>query len=857
MNSNQIPSLLKPLPIIALAAALFLPSSVHAASTASEPYTFKPAKEIVLTTQAMSDRDSIEPGANFNILISLKMQNDWHVYWSNPGGTGLPTKVTLKLPAGFQIGATRYPVPHTLYNNELDETSFVLPEESALIIPVKAPADLKSGGNIDVIARVSWLSCKENCIPGATNLSLSLPVVEPGKSKPANADAFKSATGELPEPTTAAEHLKLSARIDPATAKPGAKLTAIVEADIEAKMHMQSNKPFEDFLIPAVVFIERVEGFDIGDVEYPAPHVREDPMMGKMSEYAGKIAFKVPIEVDKEADKTPRRIRGVLQYQICSDAGTCFAPQHISFEIPVQMEGGEKPPAEDWAAATLSPSQEDGGVDNGASAGNTPSADRGNSEGPHGNQSAGQAESSTSDEGWLNQIQNKLLGGFAGTLLLAVMGGLILNVMPCVLPVVSLKALSFVRQAKEDRLRIFALGLSYCAGIMAFFGILAFLFFSSSQGWGELFQNPIVILVLAAVVTAFALSLFGVFTVFTPQVISELGQKAEEREGLPSAFFTGMLATILGTACTAPFLSAAVAAASKYPPSQGAFIFLAVGFGMALPFLALSIFPAWLKLMPRPGKWMETFEVIMGFLLLGTVVWLLYPLGELIGSWGLVLTIIWLLGVALAVWVKGRIQYGDPMPRKIKLNLSALAIVALAWLLPFHFAYPIDKLEAEAAEHDRLYNLGRRADLLGNLDEKLTWGADKWKSPDEIPWIPYDPKLVQSYVSAGYPVFVDFTASWCASCKTNLKTSINTEESRALMRKHNIVPFEADYSRKQRWMKEAMESYGRASVPVYLVFAPNNPDKPEILPEFLTPGIVADALTRAGAAGDQTASAGK
>ncbi len=815
-------------------------SAVQASpKSASEPFEFKDDGKGILTVQAFADREAIAPGEPFNVLISITMHNGWHVYWANPNATGLPTKVSFKLPDGFLVGRTQYPVPHTSYSKELDETSYLLDEKSALITSIKPPADLKPGAAIEIMAKVSWLSCKENCIPGRADLKLTMPIVAAGgEVKAANGDVFKSAMKSMPSPIKDAEHVKLATKLATAVAKPGGKLTATLEVDIASKMHMQSNKPLEDYLIPAVVFVEKIDGFDIGEVEYPKAHIREDPMLGKMSEYAGKVAFKIPLEVDEEAGKAPRVLRGVFQYQICSDAGNCFRPQRIGFEIPIQMEGGEKPTGEEWAAAV--PVAKDDNADNGGAA-----AAGDSSSGTGASSSA--AGSTKNTEGWFNQVQNRLLGlGFAGTLLLAFMGGLILNVMPCVLPVISLKVLSFVRQAKEDRLRIFVLGLSYCAGILAFFGLLAWLFYFTGSGWGEHFQNPVVILILAGLVTAFAMSLFGVFTVFTPQIINELGQKAEEREGMPSAFFTGVLATVLGTACTAPFLSAAVAAASKYPASQGAWIFIAVGVGMASPIIVLSAFPAWLKFVPRPGKWMETFEAVMGFLLLGTVIWLIYPLGAQIGSWGLMLGLMWLTAVALAVWVKGRVQYGDTMGRKVALNGVALAIVLMGWAGPFELWSNIGALKTQEAEKQRLYRIGKNADLQGGVGT-ISWGPEKWKSPDEIPWLYYtDKALARKYVEAGYAVFVDFTADWCASCKTNLRTSINIEETRKQLRELNIVPFMADFTNEDEKLKEIMASYNRASVPVYLVFSPGKPDEPEILPEILSPGIVLEALKNAG-----------
>ncbi len=435
----------------------------------------------------------------------------------------------------------------------------------------------------------------------------------------------------------------------------------------------------------------------------------------------------------------------------------------------------------------------------------------------------------------MDRFEAWLLGfGYLGALVVALIGGIILNLMPCVLPVISLKILSFVRQADEDRSRILQLGLAYCAGILVFFGFIATLYWRAGTGWGQLFQRPRVILGLAAVVTAFALSLFGVFALFTPKVINRLGQKAEG-EGAISAFSTGVLATFLGTACTAPFLSAALGAASKFPAAQGAGIFFTVGVGMALPFFALSARPGWLKYVPKPGPWMTTFEVIMGFLLLGTVVWLLYPLGGQLGDYGLLMAIIFLLAVATAAWIRGKIEFSAPPARKLKLNIAVAAVLILGWTVPFRWISTISELQADQAEREDLIARG----ALAKYGRSLDWSKG-------IPWQHYVPDLALQDVRNGYTIFIDYTARWCVNCKTNLKTSIDREETIQVMREQNVIPYEADYTNYAPAITRDLKRFGHDGVPLYLVYKPHDPDNPEILPIILTPQDVIDALKRAG-----------
>jgi thiol:disulfide interchange protein DsbD len=526
----------------------------------------------------------------------------------------------------------------------------------------------------------------------------------------------------------------------------------------------------------------------------------------------------------------------------------------VAFSIPVRMEGGPEPAdevQEQMEAQAAKPPEGTGGSGEGGSA----------------DASSPSEADSTSAAGSdvLSRFQSWLFSfGFIGVIVAGFLGGFVLNLMPCVLPVISLKVLSFVRQAHEHRLRIFLLTLTYSAGIMTFYLVLAALLFGSGIGWGELFQRPHFVIGMAAVVLAFSLSLFGVFAVFTPRVINDLGQRAEG-EGFASAFGTGVLATLLGTACTAPLLSAAIGYASRLGPLLGTIIFVSVGLGMAFPFIVLGAKPAWVRFVPRPGPWMGTFEAIMGFLLLATVIWLLNPLRTQIGDFGLLLSLIFLMSVGIAVWIKGKIEFGAPTTRKLKLYGTAIVIAIAGWLIPFRAFATIRELQAEQAAERLLAMDGEdmrqfRAELeryvaqhsgggevkLALVHEWLDGGYYKLDWEDGIPWQHYSPQRVRKAVERGNTVFVDYTASWCASCKTNLKTSINVDDTIRAMRQLNVVPFEADYSSFDPQITKDLEQFGRAGVPLYLVYKPGDPKNPQVLPEFLTPSIVVDALNRAG-----------
>ncbi len=789
-----------------------------------------------VTASALANKTAGVAGSDLKLLVKLEIPDDVHIYWRSPGGTGLPTKIEWSGPPGVSFGRTQFPAPQLKYDETLKENSYVITGTAMFVTPVTIAKGV-SADSLDLKATVSWLACRKGqCVPDGAELSVTLPVA--ASAKPANADAFEEAEWSLPVSMAKAANAKISGKSDAKALKAGATFTATLVADIEKHHHMQSHKPLEDYLVPAIVFLEPTPGLEYGEINYPKGKVRNDEMLGKLSEYAGKTEFRIPVKVTDEYD--PARtdaVRGVLQYQICNDSGTCFPPQMVAFEIPIGDGKGSKTTALGNNASAIA------NDDANESKKSSPATDQ------KSDTKKAAATNDESDIGWLARSQNYLFSfGYAGVLVMAFIGGMVLNLMPCVLPVISLKVMSFVKQAGEDRGRVLILGITYCLGILTFFSVLAALYYSGGTQWGELFQQPLVVLILAGVVTGFGLSLFGVHAVFTPKVINELGQKAEQQEGLPSAYFTGVLATMLGTACTAPFLSAALGAANDFGPFRGALIFFAVGLGMAAPFFLLSAVPAWLKYVPKPGKWMGTFEAVMGFILLATVVWILNPIRGQLGDFGLLMSMLFLLGVAAAVWVRGKGQFGAKPAVKRATTVGFLAILALAWIIPFQLFTTVAELQATQAREHELITLGRIKESEPQSGDRVAWDTDsQWeRSGGEIPWLSYHPDYVERYVDAGYVVFVDFTADWCASCKTNLKTSIDIEQTRQLMQQLDVVPFEGDYTVKVPTITKALQRYQRAGVPLYLVFRPNQPNDPIVLPELLTPGMVAEALKSAG-----------
>jgi len=410
-------------------------------------------------------------------------------------------------------------------------------------------------------------------------------------------------------------------------------------------------------------------------------------------------------------------------------------------------------------------------------------------------------------------------------LLYAFIGGLILNVMPCVLPVIALKILGFVQQSKEEPRRVFALGLIYGLGVIVSFVVLAGLVIAvkragGSATWGMQFQSPQFSVALLLLVTLIGLNLFGLFEInLGGRTLNAAGNLAA-KQGNAGAFFNGVLATVLATPCTAPILATALGFAFTQSASVILLFFITIGAGLAAPYVVLSWQPAWLKFLPKPGAWMEKFKIAMGFPMLATVVWLFNIATASYGK-----NILWLgvflVVVAFAAWI-----FGEFVQRGGKHN--AAAAIATLILLIGGYAFALEK------ELD-WRNAMPEADAAVSLKE----------SADGIDWQRWSPEAVAAARAAGKPMLVDFTADWCLTCQVNKKTSVEIPSVRQKLKDINAVAFIGDYTRTPSNIYSELQRFGRPGVPLVLVYPKNADAQPVVLPEVLTPGIVLDALDRA------------
>jgi thiol:disulfide interchange protein len=402
------------------------------------------------------------------------------------------------------------------------------------------------------------------------------------------------------------------------------------------------------------------------------------------------------------------------------------------------------------------------------------------------------------------------------------LGGLILNLMPCVLPVISLKIFGFIRQAGDHPERILRHGLAFIAGIFTWFlglglVIVALKFAGSEVTWAFQFQNPWFNFVISCIVVVFALNLFGVFEIVLPGGASTALAEASSQEGYAGSFFQGIFATLLATPCTAPFLGTALGFAFSQSWLVILAMFGSVALGMSAPYFFLSARPGWMKLLPKPGAWMERVKQFMGFPLLATLLWLLYILGNQRGLGAVIGTSAFLLCLALACWIYG--AFCGPLS-SARGRVVSLVVILLLVLF------------------------GARSFLPGIFADSPAPQAAK-NSGDGIAWKPFSQKELDDRLKAGEAVFVDFTADWCISCKFNERTAIDVPTVREVFAKDGVVAMKADWTNANPEITAALKKFGRVGVPFYVLYPRGRPDQPIILPEILTEKIVLDALSKA------------
>jgi len=405
--------------------------------------------------------------------------------------------------------------------------------------------------------------------------------------------------------------------------------------------------------------------------------------------------------------------------------------------------------------------------------------------------------------------------GLLGFLFFGFIGGFILNLMPCVLPVISLKIFGFIKHAGKDRRGVFRNGVAFIAGIFVWFVGLALLLIGLKAAghqitWAAQFTNPYFVLALSVIVLVFALDLFGVFEIALPQALMHKMLHSATREGEVGSFFQGVFATALATPCTAPFLGTAIGFSFTQSPLIILLMFVAVAAGMSAPYFLLSAQPAWMRFLPQPGPWMVNVKQFMGFLLLATLVFLIYVLGAQRGLEGAIWASCFLLIVSVACWMKG--AFIVPASSAAKRMTSTVIMLALL--------------------------LGSGVYLIG---DKFRAAIPDLVQIQQGDWQPFTPERLQSERDQGHAVFVDFTAAWCLTCKFNEKAVLENSEVREAFQRHGVVKLKADWTNGDPTITKLLQQFGRPGVPLYVLY-PGKSQGPIVFPELLTKNIILDKL---------------
>jgi thiol:disulfide interchange protein DsbD len=405
-------------------------------------------------------------------------------------------------------------------------------------------------------------------------------------------------------------------------------------------------------------------------------------------------------------------------------------------------------------------------------------------------------------------------------LLLAVLGGLILNLMPCVFPVLSIKAMSLVEQAKKHPAIVRTKGVVFAAGVIGSMLCLAAVLLAlraggEQIGWGFQLQSPLFVTLMVYLLLAVGLNLSGVFEV--GGTLAGIGDGLTQGDGYRASFFTGVLTTLVATPCTAPFMAAAVGAALTKSPMVALCIFAALGFGLALPYLLLSFAPWLRRALPKPGAWMDTLKQIFAFPIYASAAWLLWVLAQEASSIGLGAALAGAILIAFAAWVYQKSKSGSTRGRGAALVTATLAVL-LAIVLPVRFADVATASSGVSAG-------GARA-------------ADEWQ--------PYDAAQVAKLNAAGRPLLVNFTASWCLTCLVNERNAFADSAVQQVFRNKGVTLMKGDWTNRDPAITRALAAFGRAGVPLYVAYnSKPGSSEPVILPQLLTPGIVQSAFADA------------
>jgi thiol:disulfide interchange protein/DsbC/DsbD-like thiol-disulfide interchange protein len=729
-----------------------LPAWARPSASYNEPKDPKAAFDADhLRVELLVPESDLYPSDELNYAgLYFKLEPGWHIYWKNPGDAGLPPHIQWTLPKGITAGPIQFPAPKRLPLGPLMDFGY----ENEVLFPLKLHvANSVKGGHVVLRVKVDWLVCRGSCIPGKAELEMQRNV---------HVGLYSLVTER--EQTLDWRFFERNSKSLPEIPKPfPAKSKAVFQTTQEGfRLAVETGKRETE----AAFFPE-----DQDILDNPAPQ--------KLTPTADGLILDLKKDVHLAAN--PGQLRGVLELS----GGRAYELAALPGTVPNRQaaEAGQN----SGTVAELLPA-------------------------------GAKAQSNSADSMYgLEPVPSARQAPSPSMLLLlrtsglAFIGGLLLNLMPCVFPVLFLKGLALVNSGSEERHKLRAHGLVYAAGIVvSFWALVAVLLglraAGATLGWGFQFQSPVFLALMAGLLFFLGLSLAGQFEIGL--TLTSAGGSLAAKQGYAGSFFTGVLAVVVATPCTAPFMGAAIGYALSAPAAATFAVFTALALGLAAPYVALTLQPAWTRLLPRPGVWMEILRQAISVPIFLTVIWLAWVLAQAYGAGLLAALLTGFLLLAIAGWFLGR----WPARRWATVVAAAilLAVAALCVLAP----------------------------------KKLIAASETLAPPETNgPWQPWSQAAVNRSLAAGQPVFVDFTASWCLSCQVNERVALNRPETMQAFEAGNVVLLKADWTRHDEAITQALTALGRSGVPAYALYVPGE-TSPQLLPEVLTPGIVTDALSK-------------
>ncbi|MCS6959816.1 MAG: protein-disulfide reductase DsbD family protein [Pseudanabaenaceae cyanobacterium SKYGB_i_bin29] len=668
------------------------------------PVHANPIETELSKVSLVSEVDAIKGGENFWVALRWQMRPGWHIYWQNPGDSGMRPNLTWQLPSGFTASDIIFPTPQRFVIPPLPLANFGYERDVYLPVQLEAPVAIESN-TVTLQVQAEWLICEQECIPESGVLSLTLPVAD-AKIDPEKQALFNQIRQSLPRKTNKT-----------------AKFTA---TDREIFLDLSS--------IPELSL-------------KPESEVTFFPLQD------GVIVNAAAQKLDFSQNRPILRLERGYQTDLPTIEGVIALDKKQGWHIKA-----------DLSTAVIA------------------------------------------DRSPASQLQTTNLGQAIG---LAFLGGIILNLMPCVLPVLSLRALSIVSLAQQHPVTARLQGLAFTGGVLTCFGMIGFALvllrsLGQSVGWGFQLQSPLVVLCLAYLLFGVGLNLSGVFVIGGGWM--GVGQSLASKAGLVGEFFTGVLAVLMSTPCSAPFMATAVSAALVLPGWQSMAILLTLGLGFAFPYLLLCFAPFLHKFLPKPGAWLEVLPQILAFPIYGTAAWLLWVFTVQVGTEGLASALVGLILLAFAAWLYGKAQLARSLGRKVATIGALIALTACVSLLPFSSSPGSKTIEWEAYSREKLVTLREQ----------------------------------------GRPVFVNFSAAWCVSCLVNERTTLSQPAVLKEFQRRNVILLKADWTKRNAEITRALQEYGSSGVPLYLLYGANmDRGEPLILPKNLTPEIVQGALEQA------------